>query len=231
MNTDSTVEEVIAALREHATETEREKISRRLRGSSRPLGVRMGTVFDIAKQRTETDLQAVAELLRSPWYEARMVGVSILDFRARKRLTDDQRAELADLYLDHHDTLDTWDFVDRAAPRVLGGWLLTRTDRGVLEILASSPNLAERRSAITATFWLVRNGEIAEALAVAELLAGDPHTEVTASVGVALREVSVQDPAAAIAFLRRRGGDLPRPALRTAVSKLDEAVRTELLGT
>ncbi|UFU07323.1 DNA alkylation repair protein [Ruania halotolerans] len=226
----SAAEEIVAALREHATDTEREKISRRLRGSSRPLGVRMGTVFDLAKQHRDIGLGEVTGLLRSPWYEARMVGVSILDFRARRQLTDDQRAELARLYLDNHDTIDTWDFVDRAAPRVLGGWLLTRTDRSVLETLARSADTYERRSAITATFWLVRNGEIADALAIAGLLADDAEVDVTASVGVALREVSVQDREAAIAFLRRRGSDMPRPALRTAVSKLDEPLRSELLG-
>ncbi|WP_159621327.1 DNA alkylation repair protein [Ruania rhizosphaerae] len=220
--------EIVALLSAHAEENEQEKIARRLRGSSRPLGVRMKTVFDLAKTYRDIDLDGVPRLLRAPWYEVRMVGVSILDFRARLRLTDDQRAELARLYLDHHDMLDTWDFVDRAAPRVIGGWLLTRSDRSILDTLAASPHTYERRSAITATFWLVRHGEVADALRIAETLARDPEPDVTSSVGVALREVSVQDEAAAVAFLRRRGGDLPRTALRTAVGKLDATLKAEL---
>ena len=56
------------------------------------------------------------------------MAVSILDFRARRpKITEDERAELYDLYLRRHDRIDTWDLVDRAAPRVVGWYLLDKT--------------------------------------------------------------------------------------------------------
>ena len=49
------------------------------------IGVRMGTVFDIAKANTRMPLAEVDRLLDSNVYEMRVVAVSILDFKARVR--------------------------------------------------------------------------------------------------------------------------------------------------
>ena len=49
----------------------------------------------------------------------------LLPFQARRRSTPEaRRAELHHLYLRRHDRIDGWDLVDRAAPHVIGGYLL-----------------------------------------------------------------------------------------------------------
>ena len=89
------------------------------------IGVRMREVFDLAKLHPTLELNEVAALLEERSYEARMVAVSVLDFLARgRRAPAEERRTWAKLYLNNHDQLDQWDFVDRAAPRVIGGWLL-----------------------------------------------------------------------------------------------------------
>ena len=55
-----------------------------------------------------------------------MAAMCILDFKARRRLDDDQRHALCELYLNRHDRIATWDMGDRAAPRVVGGYLAGR---------------------------------------------------------------------------------------------------------
>ena len=160
-------------------------------------------------------------LLDEPSYEARMVAVSILDLLARtpRASTEDRRAWAA-LYLDRHDRLDQWDLVDRAAPRVIGGWLLVAdpAERQVLTALAASSDPNRRRTAITATFWLVRHGETTDALAIADRLVDDPEALVRNSVAVALREVGRIDENQRDVFLAGHAIRVSAPVRRVALS-------------
>ncbi|OAK51220.1 hypothetical protein A3K89_13480 [Rhodococcoides kyotonense] len=55
----------------------------------------MKHVFDLAKANAHLDLETVRDLLRSRWFESRMVAVSILDARARRKaLGDPERKHL-----------------------------------------------------------------------------------------------------------------------------------------
>lgn len=215
------VDAVLAGLRAAATPEEHAKVRRRVGGRSElVVGVRMRDVFALATAHRDAGLDEVAELLDQPWYEVRVVAVSILDAKARsRRATQSDRAAWASLYLAGHDRIDTWDLVDRAAPRVVGGWLLGETDRSVLDRLARSAAPMERRTAITACFWLVRHGELDDALRVAALLVDDPEHLVLTNVGVALREVGRRDPGRRDAFLARHGTGLPAAIRRTALSR------------
>lgn len=181
------------------------------------IGVRMGTVFDIAQTNARMPLAEVDRLLDADAYEMRMVAVSILDFQARTK--DADRAALYELWMRRMDRIDTWDFIDRAAPRVLGGYLLDRP-RDVLFDLARSDDWLRRRTAITAVFWIIRSGDLDDPLAICELLAADPEHLVQTNVGVALREIGRIDSGRLEEFLGRRGADLSAHARRTARTAL-----------
>lgn len=164
------------------------------------IGVRMRHIFALAKANTHLDLDTVRELLRSHWYEMRMVAVSILDARARKAKPNSaERTALFDLYLSEHDHIDTWDLVDRAAPRVVGEYLLDRP-KGPIHELSRSGNHWERRSAIVACFWIIRHGSLDTPLVVLTSLVDDPEPFVQTALGTALREVRRVDPTAAEKF-------------------------------
>jgi 3-methyladenine DNA glycosylase AlkD len=164
-----TADEFIAELKPLGSEANRLKMRGYFHGSPGTLfvGARMKAVFDLAARWTDVPLADVEALLESPYYEARVGAVSILDFKARrKRITDDERRELFELYLRRHDRIDNWDLVDRAAPRVVG-WYLLDKPRDPLYELAASADPWERRTAIPAPFWFIRNGEIDDALRIA----------------------------------------------------------------
>lgn len=153
----------------------------------------MRDVFDLAKVHTSMDLPIVEEMLGSDIYELRMIAVSILDFKARsKKLTDADRKALYDMYMDHHDLINLWDFVDRAAPRVVG-WYLLDKDRTPMFALARSERAIERRTAITASFWWIRQGDLEDAMTLIDMLLEDESELVTRPVGTALREVGKID--------------------------------------
>jgi 3-methyladenine DNA glycosylase AlkD len=209
---------VRAALESAASDAEASKIRGRMTdGVTQVIGVRMRTVFDIAKSNAGMPLFEVERLLASGVYELKMVGVSVLDFRARAK--DADREALYGVWMQNIDYIDTWDYIDRAAPRVIGAYLVDRP-RDVLFELASSPNRWRRRTAITAAFWIIRARDLDDPLALCEILADDPEHLVQTNVGVALREIGRVDPAVLREFLARRGGDLSAHARRTALTAL-----------
>lgn len=209
--------DVLAALRRHADPAERATTSRRMDGV--PLvvvGVRMGTVFDIAKAHRGLPLAEVAVLLERDEYEARMVGVAVLDFQARApRIDADGRRALYDVWMAHLDRMVTWDLVDRSAPRVVGLHLL-HGDRAPLFTLAVSDDVLHRRTAVVATFLIVRSGDVRDPLRVCALVAADPEKHVQSALGTALREVGRVDPAARDAFVAEHGPTMSATARRVA---------------
>ena len=151
--------------------------------STRILGVKIGKVFPVAKRFAHIPLAEIDRLLDSPYYEVRMGAVSIMDFQARaKRTPPEQRKALFDLYLRRHDRINNWDLVDRAAPHVIGGYLADKP-RNILYKLARSKNPWERRTAIVSTWYFIREGDVDDTFAIAELLAYDSHELVQKAVG------------------------------------------------
>ena len=214
---------VRAALVAAADETERAKTLKRMTDDATTvIGVRMGTVFAIAKAHTAMDLAEVDRLLDSDAYEERMVAVSVLDFKARSsRLTTGERQALYELWMRRLDRIDTWDYIDRSAPRVVGLFLRDQP-RDVLFDLARSENRWHRRAAIVAAYAIIRAGDLDDPLALSELLAADPERLVQTALGVALREIGRIDADRLRVFLDRYGEELLAEARRTARSALPE---------
>ncbi|GAA4915347.1 DNA alkylation repair enzyme [Stackebrandtia albiflava] len=193
------------------------------------MGLRMRDVFDTAKRHVAMPPAEVERLLESRYYEARVGAVAVLDFKVRRRrVTDEERRLCYELYLRRHDRIDNWDLVDRAAPRVVGGYLLDKP-RDPLFRLAESTDRWERRTAITAAFWIIRQGDLDDPLALAERLRDDPEELVNKSVGVALREIGRVDESRLRDFLDRFPG-LPRVTLRYAVERLTPELRRHYLS-
>lgn len=221
----------IIHLQEQASPDEEVKIAARMTDpQTEVIGVRMKTIFDLAKSSSGMPLTEVDRLLDSPFYEARIGAVSILDFQVRRpRITNDERHERYALYLRRHDRINTWDLVDRSAPRVIGGYLLDKP-RDPLFDLARSSDIWRRRTAITAAFWFIRAGDIADPLALAGMLIDDPEHFVNTSVGTALREIGQVDQTALNAFLTNHAATMPRETLRLAIAKLPDTERKHWLA-
>ncbi|MFE7407853.1 DNA alkylation repair protein [Isoptericola sp. NPDC057559] len=196
--------------------------NRHYAGRGEVLGVRMGTLFDVAKRYAAMPLDEVHRLLDEPAYEPRLAAFCVLDFAVRRRVTDAEREARYRVYLDRHDRIDTWDMVDRAAPRVVGVYLRDRSREPLFE-LARSDDPLRRRTALTAPLAFTRPPHpdgIADLLRLVELLHTDPDPVVRRPVGIALKHAGAADPAAVRAFLDRMGDALPAPVRREARLKL-----------
>lgn len=72
-------------------------------------------------------LDEVEKLLESPYHEARVGAVGVMDFQARsKKTSSERRKALFDLYIRRHDRINTWDLADRSAIHVVGGYLFDK---------------------------------------------------------------------------------------------------------
>jgi hypothetical protein len=222
---------VVQALQEHAKPGE--VIHKHYPGSGEVLGVPMRATFDTAKAFAALPLTEVERLLGEASYEGRLAGFCVLDFQARKaKLPDDERRGAYELYLRRHDAIDSWDMVDRAAPHVIGRYLLDRPRDPLFELAASTDPL-RRRTAITAPLYFARFGtrsDLADLFAIADLLLADKDPVVSKPVGIALKYAGVLDQPALLQYLDKHAEAMQRPTLRYAVEKLDPSIRTGYLS-
>ena len=197
------------------------------RGDDKFIGVRMGQVFALAKAHMDLPLEEVEQLLESPIHEIRVGAVSIMDFQARSKKTSPaHRKELFDLYIRRHDRINCWDLVDRSAPHVVGRYLADKP-RDPLYKLVGSTNVWERRTAIVSTLYFLSQGDKRDTFKLAELLLSDSEEFIHKATGWLLRSAGGQE---LLEFLDRHAASMPRIALRYAVEKLEEALRSHYLS-
>lgn len=231
-----TAKEFITRLKEHQSDDELRKIERYFKSEDeyskgdKFIGVRMGQVFALAKEFMQMELDEVEKLLEHAIHEVRVGGVSILDFRARqKKLPEDERKALFDLYIKRHDRINNWDLVDRSAPYVVGGYLYDKP-RDILYKLARSKNMWERRTAIVSTYFFIRQGDVADTFRIAEMLLNDKQDLIHKATGSWLREAGKKSPEQLLSFLDKHADTMPRTALRYAVEHLSKKLRDLYMG-
>ncbi len=226
----SDAEEFVTRLRAMATTGQREKYLRQFGFAGDVIGVRMGSVFELAKEFQDLPLDQIELLLDSDVHEARVGGVKIMTRQATaKRTTEERRRELYGLYLRRHDRINTWDLVDLGAVAVVGTWLTDRP-RDMLYTLARSADPWERRTAIVSTLAFVRTGDVDDTFEIAEILVHDEHELVQKAYGGLLREAGKKARPRLLEFLDGYAATMPRGALRYAIEQLDPDTRKRYLG-
>lgn len=178
----------------------------------------------------------LAKLLKSDWHEDRLAGLLIAVRRsARAKATEDERRELHEFYLAQAKAgrINNWDLVDVTVGELVGRWLADRPadERArVLDRLACSRNLWERRIAMVATQQFIRAAQFADALRIATTLRDDKHDLIHKAVGWMLREIGQRDRLILDSFLTEHVAYLPRTALRYAIEKHSPAERQKWLS-
>ena len=222
----STADALVSELQAERTDDALASVRKRIAPDEEAIGVRMGTLFAIAKRHTEMPLSEVERLLAHPAYEPRLAAFCVLDFKARRKRTGDhERGTLARTYLGHHDRITTWDMVDRSAPRVVGLWLVGR-DKQILRDLAASQDPLRRRTAMTAPLGFLGTDDVESGWELAAQLAADPDPLVHKPVGIFAKHVGDRDRPRLVAFLEQHSDEMARAAVRLAVEKLPTELRS-----
>jgi DNA alkylation repair enzyme len=188
------------------------------------LGLRVPLVRQVCRPFRGLPTGELGLLLASPWHEHRLAA-AILMATDYPRSGDERRADLYALLLASTHRLNNWDLVDQCAPYVVGAHLDV-VGGGVLDELAGSPLLWERRIAMVSTWWRIRRGESADALRIAARLLGDEHPLIHKAVGWMLREVGKRvGEADLIAFLDVHAGQMPAVMLSYATERMSAEQR------
>jgi 3-methyladenine DNA glycosylase AlkD len=171
--------------------------------------------------------KAAVELLASEIHEERLAALLIMV--ARYERLPEERQQIFDLYLESTNRINNWDLVDSSAAKIVGRHL-DHGGRELLDRLAASESLWERRIAILATLHFIRSGQFEDTLRIAESLLDDPEDLIHKACGWMLREVGKRDEATMVAFIESYAPTMPRTMLRYAIERLPVEERQRLMS-
>ena len=191
------------------------------------LGIRVPEQRKIAHAHKNLPLDEVTKLLKSEWHEARLTALFILVAHYKKG-DEKTRGAIYRLYLDHTAYVNNWDLVDSSAHFIVGPHLAP-DERDVLDKLAISDSLWERRISMIATYHYIKLGEFGDAFRIAEILVQDEQDLIHKAVGWMLREIGKRKQDAEEAFLQKHYRSMPRTMLRYAIERFTEPLRKKYL--
>jgi len=160
----------------------------------------------------------IRTLLHSKIHEERLCALLILVYQFQK---GNNQKKIYEFYLKNTKRINNWDLVDSSADKIVGCYLFEK-DKKILCTLARSSNLWERRIAIIATFYFIRNKQFEDTLVVSEILLQDKHDLIHKAVGWMLREVGKRDQNILETFLKKYYKIMPRTMLRYSIEKFSD---------
>ncbi len=192
------------------------------------LGIKVPVLRKISKNFINLNLDELQLLLSSEIHEERLAALMILVLKFQKCSYDKERKHIFDFYLKNTKNINNWDLVDLSAPKIVGEYLLDK-DKLILENLASSKILWEKRISILSTFQFIKANQFETSLNIAEKLLNDDHDLIHKAVGWMLREIGKRNLSVEENFLNQHYKKMPRTMLRYAIEKFPEKKRQTYL--
>lgn len=175
-------------------------------------------------------LQDVEPLLESQYHEIRMCSLFILvKLFAQARRNPAEQGRIVDFYLAHTQYINNWDLVDLSCHEIVGRWLLDKDRTLLYDLARGGKTIWEQRIAIVSCLAFIREGQVDDAFAIADILLHHEHDLIQKAVGWLLREAGKRDGRALRDFLAPRYGTMPRTMLRYAIEKFPEEERQRYL--
>lgn len=192
------------------------------------LGIRVPIVRNLAKKFSALKLDKIKVLLTSSYHEERFLALVILVLQYNKKDLQTKK-EIYRFYLKYRKHINNWDLVDTSAHHIVGCHLYNKKDRIILNELAQSNLLWDRRIAIIATFYFIKNYQYEDTLRLSRLLLFDKEDLIHKAVGWMLREIGKRNSSEELTFLDQYAHKMPRVMLRYAIEQLPEKKRKEYL--
>ena len=232
-----TAKKFIERLKAHQSDDELKKIQRYFKSAEgdyghgdRFMGVKMGTLFAIAKEFGEMPIEEIEKLLESPIHEVRAGAVSIMDKASRnKKISKDRLKDFFDLYLRRHDRINNWDLCDLGCLYMTGSYLYDKP-HDILYKLARSKTIWERRTAILSTCYFIRQGDTTDTFKIAEILVTDKEDLIHKATGWMLRFAGAKDRKNLISFLDKYAATMPRTLLRYSIEHFSKKEKERYMG-
>lgn len=216
------------------------------------MGVNNPTLRKLSKEYHLLPMLEIQRLMKSPFNEERMLALFILILQFQKGKNSEQE-KIAQFYLKHLKYVNNWNLVDASAHLILGCYLFDSTSDGnkdskskkneqeknnsknksvsknILLRLSRSKEMWERRVAIVATWYFIRQDQHELTYLISKILLQDEHDLIHKAVGWMLRESGKKNVRFLIKFLEENAHKMPRTMLRYAIEKFPENKRKAYL--
>lgn len=184
------------------------------------IGVSVPDARKVAKMfYKDIDKKTHSSLLKSAYHEERLCALLMLVEKFQKSKEPKEKKQIVDFYLKHKRWVNNWDLVDLTAAKILGAYLLDK-DRSLLQKLAASKVLWDRRIAVVASYAFIREGDFEWTLHLSKFLLKDKEDLMHKACGWMLREVGKKNKDVLVSFLDKHGEDMPRVMWRYARERL-----------
>jgi len=196
------------------------------------LGLTVPEVRKIATKYKKLPLNEIEKLTSSDFHEFRLCGLVILTLQFKASKERSEQKKIFNFFMKQAKAgyVNNWDLVDVTAP-IIGAYLVGENDPyPLLEKLARSKSLWERRLAIIFTFAFIRAGELDPTIEISRRLLKDDHDLIHKAVGWMLREAGKKDGQLLRSFLTANASQMPRTMLRYSIEKFSEAERKKWLN-
>jgi 3-methyladenine DNA glycosylase AlkD len=196
-------------------------------------GINVPVSRKIAQRYRQISIADIKILLHSPVHEERLIAVFILVLQFTKASKHGKK-EIYDFYLSNTRYINNWDIVDSSADKIVGKYLWEYGDKEyaleVLQKLALSDDLWEKRIAIMSTFAFIKHNDPELTFIIAKLLLHDKHDLIHKAVGWMLREVGKRvSREEEESFLKSTYKSMPRTMLRYAIEHFPQEKRQQYL--
>lgn len=192
------------------------------------LGVPVPHLRAIAKQYRALALPIILEFLHSSINEERLFALILMVERYQTGNVA-IREEIFKEYQCQIRYINNWNLVDASAHLIVGAYLYGK-EKSYLATLAKSASLWERRIAIVATWYFIRQNDFEWTIKLAEILMHDKEDLLHKAVGWMLREMGKRDEQPLLMFLEQHAHNMPRTMLRYALEKFSKAVRVDYMS-
>ena len=234
---DLTAKNFIVRLKTHQSNAELEKIQRYFKSAEgdyghgdKFMGVKMGTLFALAKDFGQMPIDEIEKLLESPIHEVRAGAVSIMDKASRnKKISKERLKDFFDLYMRRHDRINNWDLCDLGCLHMTGSYLYDKP-HDILYKLARSKNIWERRTAILSTCYFLRQNDTTDTFKIAEILVNDKEDLVHKATGWMLRFAGDKSPETLRKFLDKYAATMPRTLLCYSIEHFNAKEKEHYMG-
>lgn len=194
------------------------------------LGIKVPVTRGIVKDCFgSTDFEELERCITSEYHEVRLASLlALIEIFKRARRDPQLQQRCVDFYLAHTSYINNWDLVDLSCYPLLGRWLLKRERSLLYSLVRNGKSIWERRIGIVSTMAFVRNGDLHDTYAIAQIFLDDPHPLhqlLQKAVGWLLREAGKRDMARLAAWLTPRAASMPRTMLRYAIEKFPDEHR------
>ncbi|MDD3662497.1 MAG: DNA alkylation repair protein [Candidatus Pacebacteria bacterium] len=199
------------------------------------LGITVPESRKLAQKYSDLDFKEIEKLIKNKYHEIRLIAILILVHKYKNINSSlirsnkiENKEKIVKFYLKNTKYINNWDLVDLSSHYILGDYLFHNKtlSKKILEKLAKSKNLWERRIAIVSTFAFIYKGQPDWTFKIVKILLNDKEDLIHKACGWMLREVGKRISKTKLKeFLDFYEPRMPRTMLRYSIERFSKEER------